>query len=295
MNFFNANKIFSLIRSYKQKKKINKLLSKGKLAVTAANSTFKFNSLNNVKDKYFVFTDVKPDQYEIVINHKNKDLYGNRKLMWASFELSGAAISEYIAKKLRLSLGKYGMFTYVGGGRTREGLYRSSSSIHIYKRTPFVIVKLHTNYKDNLEIKEIGLIGKNQSLNRSISSCAPNTFIIDGRNIINKLEPIINYNTYIVYANISPNIADGSSIWMASIVDILATNHKVILLLKENLRSEIIISNIINKDNVTIIQPSDYSNNIEINEQQALEVIRKIDFVHPRLRGVLVRGIIAAN
>ncbi|WP_179108360.1 glycosyltransferase family 4 protein, partial [Rodentibacter rarus] len=83
--------------------------------------------------------------------------------------------------------------------------------------------------------------------------------------------------------------------WMASIVDILATNHKVILLLKENLRSEIIISNIINKDNVTIIQPSDYSNNIEINEQQALEVIRKIDFVHPRLRGVLVRGIIAAN
>lgn len=267
--------------------------------IVHANTILDVQDLGGIKNKMVVFVNVHSGEYNLVLKHKSGALHKNRKLVWASFEMFGVAVSPHISKKLGLNMGKDGMFSYVGGGRAQNGFYHSSTSLVIYKNTPFLVVKFHTTYKDNLEIQEIGLFDKNyREKSKNISdqkSQEPIGFVVDQKKIHDKIWQLFDYNTYIIYANISPNVADGSSIWMSSMVDIIATNHKVILVLKENLRSDIIVSNIVNKHNLTIIQPSDYSDSVEINEQQALDVIRNIDFMHPYLRGVLVRGIVAAN
>lgn len=300
MIFFKIKKtLYTYFRTIKQRFKINSLLLKNNVVVVPANSTFRINKLNYIKDKYFIFTNLSQGRYELIIRHKSNELYENRKLAWASFEISGAAISSYIAQKLGLIMGEKDIFSYVGGGRYRNGIYHSRTNINIYKKTSFVIIKFNTTYKGELDIQEIELVRQDHQpmLDSTIDekSITVNEFIINHKNLNDKLYHLFHYNTYIVYANISPNVADGSSIWLSSIVDIVATNNKVILVLKENLRSDIIISNIVNKDNVTILQPQDYSNNNDINEKQALEIIRNIDFIHPKLRGVLVRGVVAAN
>lgn len=102
-----------------------------------------------------------------------------------------------------------------------------------------------------------------------VESNQPKSWEIDSNKILDKLNSVLDKDAYLIYANITPNVADGSSIWLSSITDILAYNSKVILLLKENLRNDITVSNIVNKDNVIFLQPSDYSNAGLLDEEES--------------------------
>lgn len=285
-------KIYAFIRELKQTRQTIKEFKKNNVINLPSNTFIKCNETKDLYKKVFIFRDLEKDEYNLIIKHKNEDLYKTRKLAWATFELSGAARSLHVAQKLNLILGYHGIFSYIGGGRFNNGLYNSYSSINIYRKSKFLIVKIITTYKNDLEFDEIGLIGKKHQLLLESPDKQGN---INDKKLIKKIELTLANDTYIIYANISPNIADGSSIWMSSVTEILATNHKVILLLKENLRSNIIISNIINKDNVIFLEPKDYTNLDLLDEKQALDIIRQIDDIHPKLRGVFVRGIVAAN
>lgn len=288
------NSIFSYFRSKKQLKKIKQLLKDNKVVIMPCNTFFNANNHRKIQNKVFIFTNLSKDKYNLIIRHRSTPLHKNRKLAWATFEINGAAQSQYIAQKLGISLGKTGMLSYIGGGRSRNNLYQSGTSINIYKNTNFVIVQLITASTLDFEIQEIGLISKTYT-STNLSEATITSPVINSQKLTEKLSAMLNQDTYLIYANISPNIVDGSSIWMSSISDILAHNYKTILLLKENLRNDIIISNIKNIKNVTLLQPSDYSDLNLLDEKMALEIIRTIDDIHPQLRGVFVRGVTAAN
>lgn len=290
------NSIYSYFRYKKQLKKINKLFNHDKVVILPCDTFLNINKYKKeIQSKVFIFPNVPKGEYDLIIRHKSNSLHKNRKLAWATFELSGAAQSQYVAQKLGLSFGKTGILGYVGGGRSINGLYQSGTSISFYKDTSFVIVQLITASVLDLDIQEIGLIAKELKFIKNTTEELIQTPMISSQKLVEKLQTIFNQDTYLIYANISPNIADGSSIWMSSVSDILACNYKTILLLKENLRNEIIISNIKNMNNVILLQPSDYSNISCLDEKLALDIIRNIDGIHPQLRGVFVRGVTAAN
>lgn len=288
------NSILSHFRRRKQLRKIKQLVKDDKVVIMPCNTVFNANNYTRIQDKIFVFNNLSKGQYDLILRHRSTPLHKNRKLAWATFEISGAAQSQYIAKKLGISLGKTGMLSYVGGGRSRNSLYQSGTSINIYKNTNFAIVQLITASTLDFEIQEIGLISRT-NVSANLSEAVITSPVINSQKLTEKLSAILNQDTYLIYANISPNIADGSSIWMSSVSDILAHNYKIILLLKENLRNDVIISNIKNIKNVTLLQPADYSNLNLLDEKMALEIIRAIDDVHPQLRGIFVRGVTAAN
>lgn len=292
MKLFNFwNNFLAFIRSQKKLKFINREILSNNAIFLPANTLIE-NAGNDFHTKTFIFNNIKKGEYEFTIIHECKKLYDNRKLAWATFEVVGAANNEYTAKKLKLIKGDSGIFSYIGKGRFKNGAYHSHSNLNIYKNMPFLIVKIISKHKGEFNFQKIGLILKEQN---NIISPNANTIEIDCHKLSEKISDFFKEDTYVIYANISPNVADGSSIWMSSITDILAKNSKVILLLKEDLKSNIIVSNIKNSGNVILLEPSSYSNVSIINEVQALKIIAYIDDLHPRLRGVLVRGIVAAN
>lgn len=259
-----------------------------------ANTVLNIQNIRDFQEKLVVFTSIEAGEYDLILRHGSHALHQNRRFAWAVFEPSGVASSKYIAEKLKLPFGDYGIFGYIGGGRVKDGLYQSGSYINLYKNFDFLTVKIISPSGENLDIREIGLIKKNQLVGL-VENNQPKSWEIDSNKILDKLNSVLDKDAYLIYANITPNVADGSSIWLSSITDILAYNSKVILLLKENLRNDITVSNIVNKDNVIFLQPSDYSNAGLLDEKKAFDAIRAIDAIHPQLRGVLVRGMSVAN
>ena len=123
------NSIFSYFRSKKQLKKIKQLLKDNKVVIMPCNTFFNANNHRKIQNKVFIFTNLSKDKYNLIIRHRSTPLHKNRKLAWATFEINGAAQSQYIAQKLGISLGKTGMLSYIGGGRSRNNLYQSGTSM----------------------------------------------------------------------------------------------------------------------------------------------------------------------
>ncbi len=273
------------LRIFKQEKKISRRVRSKKLIVLPANSILNFPTKINTNLSILV-TEIKAGKYELIFKHSDENIHKNRKSMWASFDVAGSAKSKYVAEKLGVNFSEqFGPFQYMGGGRYKNGLFVSRSLLSFDYNKDFMLIDLHIPNKKFINLSEIGFINNSSNVKDEIYS----------ENIIrNKLLTIIrsiqNNNTILIYANISPNVVDGSSIWLSSITNILSRQCKVILLVKENVKHDLIISNI-DKENVIILQPKDYCNFDCIDESIAANIIRIIDYIHPKLRAVLTRGV----
>ncbi|MFZ7235596.1 glycosyltransferase family 4 protein, partial [Avibacterium gallinarum] len=240
-----------------------------------------------------IFWNITKGNYELKIYHDNEKIFKNRKKIWAIFEIAGSANSKYIADKIQLNYGKPGIFSYMGSGHRNNDKniseYWNVCKFNIVKDKNFILVSIKSSEEFHLN----GISLRNISEAKKLS--IQDSFKIDINKLKSKIRSTYTSKTVVVYANISANVADGSSIWLSSIVNIISNKSKVILILKENLRNRIIISNIKNIENVVLVEPCDYSNIENINENQALNLIKLIDDFHPNLRAVLVRGVQAAK
>ena len=290
------SKAFFLAKTLQQAVTLGDRLLKNQVIIIPSNTIFDANT-TDVQETIFVFTNVKQGSYDLIVRHHSDSLHAKRKMAWAVFELNGLPTNARVANKSSLALGDSGMFSYIGGGRARDGVYHSGTAINAYKNCDFITVKIVSSSTDRLNIKQIGLVEKNQDANKGLiaDKLSGENHNIDLSSLFKRLRPTFNENIYIIYANISPNIVDGSSIWLSSIVDIVANNSHVVLLLNQDIKNNLIVSNIKNSDKVTILQPSDYSNIDILTESHAMDIVKIIDGIHPRLCGVLVRGMNAAR
>jgi glycosyltransferase involved in cell wall biosynthesis len=99
----------------------------------------------------------------------------------------------------------------------------------------------------------------------------------------------------LLYADITLNVIDGSSIWLSSMAKILATQQKTILLIKENVRNFQIFDSLRFVNNLIILQPSDFmDDNIALDVKQSILCLRVLDNYIPTIKNVVVRGLSAA-
>ncbi|MEZ9835144.1 hypothetical protein AB4341_16590 [Vibrio breoganii] len=97
----------------------------------------------------------------------------------------------------------------------------------------------------------------------------------------------------IIYANISLNVIDGSSIWLTSISNVISSHRKTILISHKNIVNDLLISNI-NNENVVIIQPSDLGLDV-ISTDDAYQIAKAIDRNQPNISDVFIRGLNTAK
>lgn len=99
----------------------------------------------------------------------------------------------------------------------------------------------------------------------------------------------------ILYADISLNVIDGSSIWLTSMSKILANNQKTLLFLKEDIRNDQLFWDIKNYPNLHILQPKDFLGiPMQIDMIECIECVRTLDNYLPNVKNIIIRGIDAA-
>ncbi|WP_339119359.1 glycosyltransferase [Halomonas sp. BMC6] len=100
----------------------------------------------------------------------------------------------------------------------------------------------------------------------------------------------------LLYADITLNVIDGSSIWLSSMAKILASQQKTILLIKEDVRNFQIFDSLNAVDNLIILQPSDFmgEGSVTLDVSQSIQCLRVLDNYIPSIKNVVVRGLSAA-
>lgn len=120
---------------------------------------------------------------------------------------------------------------------------------------------------------------------------------LDFDSVINcqKIQQLISENSIlpitVIAADINLNIVDGSSIWLSSISNVFSVSSAVVILSKDNVRRDLIVSNLRN-DNITIIQPSDLGcGNLVFNHSDMVKALNFLDDALPNIQNLVVRGL----
>ena len=275
--------------------------------------------LSASKPTNIMVTNLKANDYELVFFHDSNDAVKQRKFFYTTLYLSNKLSTKHTADNIGFNYNnKLGIFNYMGGGKKYGPSFASLANMKISKKAQFVILSFTA--QDNKELEGYFLLLPRAKVNQEyLKNLARNLhqrkqlisadldkkvttdkIVIDANTIVtSNIYPLlvpINKPAIVIYANISPNVVDGSSVWLSSIVDIISNLYHVILFLKEKPKNSIITSNIKNIENVTIFDPEVIGlNKNQVNEYEALEVIRRIDDLHPNIIGVLVRGLEASK
>lgn len=96
---------------------------------------------------------------------------------------------------------------------------------------------------------------------------------------------------YILYANISINVCDGSSIWYSSMINILSSLGKVLVISANNNENNIILSNVNQSNKIYYIFPYMLGFDKKINIENCIKLIGYLDCILPNLQYIFVRGL----
>lgn len=94
----------------------------------------------------------------------------------------------------------------------------------------------------------------------------------------------------LVYGDLHPNVLDGSSMWLASTISILARTRKVAVLLKVGLAETNALRDITDRENITLIEPGSLGLNMIGAPAQAARIINNIAEMCPKLEAIIIRG-----
>lgn len=95
----------------------------------------------------------------------------------------------------------------------------------------------------------------------------------------------------IIYGDVSPNVLDGSSIWLTSVTNIVSSTRPTILLLKDNVKNDKVTPNINRHPNLSIIEPKDIGFKAPLDRQTAVEALSLLHAHCPQVTALITRGV----
>lgn len=113
---------------------------------------------------------------------------------------------------------------------------------------------------------------------------------------IGKLQQFVSHSqntpVTLIYADLTMNVVDGSSIWLTSVVNVFCSISNVIILSKENIKKDLIVSNFIDTSySRLILEPKDFGIiNDAINNEAASKILGFVDEFVPTVQNLLIRG-----
>lgn len=245
--------------------------------------------------KEVFITDLKRGTYRLEIQYYDEILTAHRKSLIVFYEASSGERSHDLAARLGVNLGDKRAFTYMGGGRQKKGKTHQIQDINVTHALHWLRITFHSPQDrfiniDKFEINKIAHSKKSDvptiTARPALSTLAKNWL---------KRCPIRDDINYIVYADIDMNIVDGSSVWLSSMISILASNSRTLVIAKSKLTSDIITSNILHEENVVYISPDDLKLDDHIfTIDEAVELLRHLDDGLPHLERIFIRGLNAA-
>jgi len=256
--------------------------------------------INRKSSHSVYFKNIPVGEFRVRIEHSDALLFSRRKGMHVSVKMSRKKATAKAAAELGINYSdEIGPYFYFGGGHKKpDGGIVQYQSLKIDVAREWLMLNFKCVLPRYLNIDRVVLEPMVQQIGKARKQSAMVATKKGG--MAPQIDPLVNVLAghkdvmYVVHAPISPNIVDGSSIWLSSITTILAKMGKVILLLKVDPTSDIILSNIENRDNVTILSPSSLGIQGELTHESAADIVRRIDLLLPMLRLVVVRGLDAA-
>lgn len=181
----------------------------------------------------------------------------------------------------------YSWFRYLTVHDSKGGSTRSSVDIPVGEKTKFM----------GLSVVNIGDADVSCLSMRLVKEAEEKSTVPDEKEL---QENVFNYlignkeslrAKAIIYGDVSPNVLDGSSIWLTSITNIIASGREAILLLKDNVKNNKVVSNISKSDFLTIIEPQDIGFEGPLTQKAAANAISLIYSHCPEVKAIITRGV----
>lgn len=95
---------------------------------------------------------------------------------------------------------------------------------------------------------------------------------------------------YLIYADINPNIIDGSSIWLDSVIKILTKSFRTLVFFKYNINSKNKLKELRQNKNLFILEPQDIPICYPFTQDKILYVFSLLEKACINIKGIVVRG-----
>lgn len=162
------------------------------------------------------------------------------------------------------------------------GLIQANFVIDIQQPLPWLLFRIENSDVKSVLIKNITLLKKTNELLPTL--CADLLQI-----------PDLKLAKSILYADIDPNVIDGSSVWLSSMASILCAHGPSILVVKKSVQTDVIIGNVANRKNLIVLSPADLGHESDaLSVDDAILQVRALDHLCPNVQVVVVRGTDAA-
>ena len=173
----------------------------------------------------------------------------------------------------------------------KSGLYRHAAHFTLLDRQDWLVIELGLGLDrlinvDRAAVKRVPTTASVQ-LPENLFAERVNNFL----STVENLEEI----EFVVFAEISVNVVDGSSVWLSSILSMLTEMGRCLLVSRLNVESEIVLSNVRNRERLTVLSPIDVRFRRAFTANDAAHIIRRLDDRLPRLRNIVVRGCAVAQ
>lgn len=235
-------------------------------------SSYKSDFTMRKGDVYsFYFLNIKKGYYNLTLRHVEKLLYDNRKHLVINISVPSKKSCPKNAASIGLSCNKK-MYFYAGGGKKEDNYYRRSHLLYFDTNIPWIKLEFYSPLRKDLDFLEVNM----------------SRVEVEKASMLARVLEEKDYN-FILYANINVNICDGSSVWYSSMMNILASIGKTLVILSENVKNDVIMGNVPENPNLAFVTP-DMIGLKKIDIAHAAALIGLLDCVLPRLQMVFVRG-----
>ncbi|WP_156823105.1 glycosyltransferase family 4 protein [Kangiella aquimarina] len=250
-------------------------------------SSIKFNKsfyqsnpfmISKSKEKTFIFEELLAGSYKVTIYHNDKFLNIRRNSIYVSFDFTTDSYIKQREKVLNLQKRETKTllpFEYMGGGGNNTGIFHQSLQLNVSQPIKYLKASFKTQFDRAININEI-----------SITDVTP--LELNGE-IIERLRELP--TSVLVYGDININTIDGSSIWLTSLVNILSRFTHVILLAKDNIKTDNNVLVNLESENITTLFPHDFRHFREFTIEHAVTALKIIDNECPLINGLVTRGV----
>ncbi|WP_225205315.1 glycosyltransferase family protein [Novosphingobium huizhouense] len=241
--------------------------------------------------RHVVFPDVPAGDWQIEVAHEDRYIQQNRSSLIGRIALSEEPPSSALIKRLGMAECSRGhAYSYLGGGRKGDVVTQSFGfSLATAQRA--LALELSLPIERSVNVNSVVLrrppvvrdaaADRVRALDKGIAKLLAET-------------PQLETARSLLYADISLNVVDGSSVWLSSMASVLCAVGPCILVAKADPETQIVLGNVRNRENLVVIGPRDLGLTGQLTVKDAAHVVRALDDQLPHVRDVVVRGLTAA-
>lgn len=245
------------------------------------------------KSKTFTFRNVKKGSYRVSIWHHDAFIAKNRKSMIVALDVSDLLTKKAISRRLGVDKisQKHGVFEYIGGGRQVDDAWVQDFYFDVLKDTELFLFSVKPLVDRYLNVEQLTVNPKSSKVTGHIND-NPDDVVLN----YDQIKSFVDVNLgglgscMMIYGDLNPNVIDGSSVWLSSIINSLSKKISVVVLLKDDIKKQNNALLNVNELNVKFIYPNDMGIIGPVSPKLSGNILRALDSLIPSVVGVLTRG-----